>query len=112
MDLNARKPYSNCYAIVTFLPLLPGAEVVSSHVPVGSKHFVQNWIFLLFTQEHLEELCHILQADMLCVFLQVASTCVPITVLFNFLAAATILQCLILHLPNKKSTPGVIWLQI
>lgn len=30
----------------------------------------------------------------------------------NFLAAATILQLLILHLPSKKSTLGVTWLQI
>lgn len=34
------------------------------------------------------------------------------SVLFNFLAAATIFQLLILHLPSKKSTPGVSWLQI
>lgn len=76
-------------------------------MPMCSSPFVQKLILIPFMlEEELEVVCHILQADILCASYKWHPPGVRVS-LVKFLAAAAILQLLILHLLSKKSTPGV-----
>lgn len=108
----SRKTYSDYHTLDNFFPpsfpTLPGAKV-TSHITMCSNCSVQKLIFLPFTlEQHLEVVCCILQRVSCAHSYKWHPPAGRITVLFNSLAAATILQLWILHLPGKKSALQVL----